>query len=63
MYDRPMSDESKTLACGCTVATYRDFIGRVLGRIVEKAARCPHAEHVVDHVVIMPGREHARPGD
>jgi len=51
----------KTLACGCTVDTYRDFLGRVVGRIVMRGEACDKAEHVPDQVVIMPGRENARP--
>ena len=59
-----MSDnEKKPLACGCTVETTRDFLGRVVGMITERAAACPHADHAPGHVVIMPGREHARPQD
>jgi hypothetical protein len=51
----------KTLPCGCTVDTYRDFLGRVVGKVVEKGSQCPRDEHTVDAVVVMPGREHARP--
>lgn len=51
----------KTLSCGCTVRTYRDFLGRVVGAIVARGDACTKAEHVPDAVVIMPGREHARP--
>jgi hypothetical protein len=39
----------------------RDFLGRVVGKIVEKAASCGRDDHDVGRVVIMPGRENARP--
>jgi hypothetical protein len=32
-----------------------------VGRIVERGPQCTQASHVVDHVVVMPGRENARP--
>jgi len=51
----------KTLACGCAVRTHRDFLGRVVGTILTRGVDCPRPEHVPDAVVIMPGREHARP--
>ena len=57
-----MSD-MKPLACGCTVKTSRDFLGRVVGTIVERGAQCTHGDHVPGHVVVMPGREHARRED
>ena len=56
-----MSDDTKTLACGCVVSTYRDFLGRVVGTIVTQGADCTRAAHAAGQVVIMPGREHARP--
>jgi hypothetical protein len=57
-----MSDvERKALPCGCVVDTRRDFLGRVVGTIVERGADCPRDEHVAGQVVVMPGREHARP--
>lgn len=57
-----MSDEGeKTLACGCRVKTYRDFLGRVVGTIVTRGPECPREEHVAGGTVVMPGREHARP--
>ena len=55
------ADSRKTLACGCDVRTQRDFLGRVVGTIVARAAACPNAAHVPGAVVIMPGRENARP--
>ncbi len=55
-----MADQ-KRLACGCEVETYRDFLGRVVGRIVLRDQQCPDQNHAVDRVVVMPGREHARP--
>jgi hypothetical protein len=55
--------ERKRLACGCEVQTSRDFLGRVVGTIVTRGAECPRDEHAPGHVLIMPGREHARPDD
>ncbi len=55
--------DTKTLACGCTVDAFRDFLQRVVGRIVEKGVECPRAEHAVGQTIVLPGREHARPGD
>jgi hypothetical protein len=51
----------KTLACGCQVDTARDFLGRVVGTIVVRGDACPQAQHTPGQVVIMPGRENARP--
>ncbi|MGH9253535.1 MAG: hypothetical protein ACRD3C_03080 [Vicinamibacterales bacterium] len=51
----------KTLACGCEVDAARDFLGRVVGTIVTKGERCSQALHVPGHVLVMPGREHAKP--
>jgi hypothetical protein len=51
----------RTLPCGCQVDAGRDFLGRVVGTIVVRADQCPRVEHVPGHVLIMPGREHARP--
>jgi hypothetical protein len=51
----------KTLPCGCQVDTARDFLGRVVGTITVRGDACPRAEHVPGHVVVMPGRENARP--
>ena len=53
--------DRKTLGCGCEVETYRDFLGRVVGSITTRGASCPEPSHAVGHVVIMPGRENARP--
>jgi hypothetical protein len=50
----------KALPCGCEVDAARDFLGRVIGTIVNRAGACPHDAHVPGHVVVMPGREHAR---
>jgi hypothetical protein len=50
-----------TLTCGCRVDTERDFLGRVVGKVLEKGAACTRADHEPGRVVIMPGREHARP--
>jgi hypothetical protein len=43
------------------VIAYRDFHGRVVGKVVTRGAQCVRPEHQPDQVVIMPGREHARP--
>ena len=57
-----MAEEAiKALPCGCEARTYRDFLGRVVGTIVTKAADCPRSEHAIGQTVIMPGRENARP--
>jgi hypothetical protein len=61
-----MTDETgeptrKALACGCEVNTARDFLGRVVGTVIAKSERCTETRHVPGHVVVMPGREHARP--
>jgi hypothetical protein len=53
--------ERKTLSCGCIVMTYRDFLGRVVGTIESRGEACDRPEHRPDQVVIMPGRENARP--
>jgi hypothetical protein len=53
--------DRKTLGCGCEVETYRDFLGRVVGRIVAHGPNCADEAHAVDRVIIMPGRENARP--
>jgi hypothetical protein len=54
-----MSDR-KTLGCGCEVETYRDFLGRVVGKIVARAPNCEDETHAPDRVLVMPGRENAR---
>jgi hypothetical protein len=51
----------KTLPCGCQVDTTRDFLGRVVGTIAEKGGDCMDARHVPGQIIVMPGREHARP--
>ena len=56
-------NETKQLACGCMVQTSRDFLGRVVGKITSRGGQCPRDEHNPGHVVVMPGREHARPED
>jgi hypothetical protein len=53
--------EPQTLGCGCRVEASRDFLGRVVGTIVEKGAQCPRVDHEPGRTVIMPGRENARP--
>ena len=57
-----MSDgEQKTLACGCVVSTYRDFLGRGVGTIVTRGGACERPEHTPGQTVLMPGRDNARP--
>jgi len=51
----------KQLACGCTVETGRDFLGRVVGKIAIRGDSCSREDHTPGRVVLMPGREHARP--
>ena len=51
----------KTLPCGCAVRPYRDFLGRGVGEITTKGADCADARHAAGQVVLMPGRENARP--
>jgi len=55
--------ERKLLACGCQVQTHRDFLGRVVGTILTRGAECAREEHEPGRVLIMPGRENARPQD
>lgn len=56
-----MSDETRTLACGCDVRLSRDPLGRVVGTILTRGAGCPRPDHQPGRVVLIPGREHARP--
>ena len=51
----------KTLPCGCEVDTSRDFLGRVVGTVLKRGDQCTRVEHTPGQVVIMPGRENARP--
>jgi len=53
--------ETQALPCGCTVRTSRDFLGRVVGTIVTRGESCGRADHKPGHVLVMPGRAHARP--
>ena len=53
--------DRKKLGCGCEVETYRDFLGRVVGKIVAHDPNCPDQTHVLEGVIVMPGRENARP--
>jgi len=55
------SENAKTLPCGCRVRTARDFLGRVVGTILVKGQGCSQERHAEGQVVVMPGREHARP--
>jgi hypothetical protein len=61
MTDPAPESTNKTLPCGCQVRTARDFLGRVVGTVVVKGERCSQALHAAGQVVVMPGREHARP--
>ena len=54
-------DVRKTLPCGCVVDTQRDFLDRVVGTVVTKGESCSMAQHAAGQVMVMPGREHARP--
>ncbi len=57
-----MTDATRrTLTCGCQVDTARDFLARVVGTIIGKGDDCPDARHVPGQVIVMPGRENARP--
>jgi len=51
----------KALACGCLVEASRDFLGRVVGTVITKGEICAQALHAPGAIVVMPGREHARP--
>jgi hypothetical protein len=53
--------ERKTLACGCQVDATRDFLGRVVGTVITKGDACGQTLHAPGQVIVMPGREHARP--
>jgi hypothetical protein len=59
--DAARETSGKTLPCGCQVQTARDFLGRVVGTVVVKGERCAQALHAPGQVIVMPGREHARP--
>ena len=56
-----MMSDRKTLGCGCEVETYRDFLGRVVGKIVVHDPDCADPTHAPERVIVMPGRENARP--
>jgi hypothetical protein len=58
-----MDNERKQLACGCEVETSRDFLGRVVGTIVRRGDECQRNDHAAGQIIVMPGREHARPED
>jgi hypothetical protein len=53
--------ERKTLACGCQVEASRDFLGRVVGKVITRGETCTQALHATGAIIVMPGREHARP--
>ena len=53
--------DRKTLPCGCDVDTYRDFLGRVVGTVITRGDQCTRDEHTPGQVIIMPGRDNARP--
>jgi hypothetical protein len=48
------------LTCGCRVETSRDFLGRVVGRVIEKGSACGRGDHEPGRMVVMPGRDNAR---
>jgi hypothetical protein len=56
-----MGDERKKLPCGCEVTVFRDFLGRGLGKIVTPGEQCPYRDHGTGYVIVMPGRQYARP--
>jgi hypothetical protein len=51
----------KALSCGCIVAASRDFLGRVVGAVITKGEACSLTLHAPGQVIVLPGREHARP--
>jgi hypothetical protein len=53
--------DRKTLSCGCEVETYRDFLGRVVAKIIGRDPKCSDQTHELERVIVMPGRENARP--
>lgn len=59
--DLDVSEDEKILNCGCRVRTGRDFLGRVVGTVIERGPSCARDDHVPGRVVLMPGRESARP--
>ena len=61
MTDVPNEMTRKSLPCGCQVDAERDFLGRVVGKVVTKGEACNQPIHTPGQVVVMPGREHARP--
>ena len=61
MADEGRETTATTLPCGCQVRTSRDFLGRVVGTVLVKGERCSQARHEPGRVIVMPGREHARP--
>jgi hypothetical protein len=56
-----MGAETRKLACGCEVEIFRDFLGRGLGKILVAGEQCPHRDHGVGYVLVLPGRQYARP--
>lgn len=52
---------SDTLLCGCRVVPGRDRLGRGIGTILERGETCGREDHQPGRVVLLPGREHARP--
>jgi hypothetical protein len=57
----PTEPDNTALACGCLVTTSRDFLGRTVGTILHRGPDCARDDHQPGRVVLMPGREHARP--
>ena len=56
-----MESTRKALACGCSVEPSRDFLGRVVGTIVERGTACVREDHLPGRIVLMPGRDNAKP--
>jgi hypothetical protein len=50
-----------TLTCGCTATPGRDRLGRGIGTILTRGPACPRPDHEPGHVLLLPGRDHARP--
>ena len=46
-----------------TVPSPLKFLGRVVGTILTKGSECQRGEHTPGHVLVMPGRDNARPQD
>jgi hypothetical protein len=40
---------------------FRDFLGRGLGKILTPGEACQYRDHGVGYVVVLPGRQYAKP--